>query len=444
MGCTDNPQNNPLMPRQPKIPAVRFNLKDKADKTKETLIYAYFHYNGKRLKYSTGEKVLSPYWDKEKQRAKYTKKHSEYSVLNSRLNELEEHIKDIFEEYNFGQLDIDTFKKQLNIKTGKVVPDEEGIPVFTDFVDQFIEERSGKVNAKRGTWKIYKTVFTHLKEYGKAKKKDLNYEDFTFEFRHDFENWLYLKPREHSTNYVSKIFEVLRQFLHEATRRGYNTNMTFIQRGWSISKEKVQNIILSFSELEILYDLDLSDNPKLDRVRDLFLIGAYSGLRFSDFTRLKPEHIIREEGVEMIEIWTQKTDTQVVIPLMEELKTILEKYGYHSPKAISNQKMNDYLKELCNLAGIKEEIIKRKSVGGQKKEVKKEKWELVTTHTARRSFATNFYEMGIPAIQLMQLTGHSTEKQFMAYINIDKRQNAKNLAKAIGMIMRESKLKVVR
>jgi len=425
------------MPKHAKIPAVRFNLKHHQDKSKEALISLYFHYSGKRLKYSTGEKVLPKYWNTDKQRTLYTKKYPEYVGINTRLNDLENLTIKIFKEYDFGDIELDNFKKELNIGTGKENLEVEKLPNFEEFVATFLEERSGKVNSKRGTWKIFKTVFNHLKEYGKERGRPLDYKDFTFEFRHKFENWLYLPPREHSTNYAAKVFEITRQFLREAARRGYNTNKTFEQRGWTIPKAKVQNIVLSFQELETLYRLDLTNKPRLDRVRDLFLLGAYSGLRYSDFTRIKPQHIIKEGGVEMIQIRTIKTDTEVVIPLMPELKNILEKYDYHSPKAISNQKMNDYLKELCKLAEINDRISLKKSKAGKQIDLNLEKWEAVSTHTARRSFATNFYEKGLSAIQLMQITGHSTEKQFMGYINIDKKQNAINIAQSLARIMRE-------
>lgn len=184
-----------------------------------------------------------------------------------------------------------------------------------------------------------------------------------------------------------------------------------------------------------MFNLDLSNNPRLDRVRDLFLIGCYSGLRFSDFIRIRPDYIIREDGVEMIQIFTKKTDTEVVIPLVPELKTILEKYNYHSPKSLSNQKMNEYLKEIFRKAKFNQEILVKKSIGGQIQEIVHKKHELAQSHMARRSFATNFYHLGIPAAHLMLVTGHSTEKQFFDYINIDKIKNAKAMAKQVAMLM---------
>ncbi len=437
------------MPKNAKIPAVRFNLKshDPKDKAIDTLIILVFRYNGKKMVYSTGEKVKPKYWDKSTRRAKYSINQRGYADLNQRLNRLEELTIEIFKEHDFGNIEISTFKKELAYRNGdQHRPEDETdrIPSVMEFIDNYVKQRAENINAKRGTWKKFLTAYNHLKEYANDKGKTLEYDSFDWEFKNGFENWLYSSPRNHSINYASKLFQVIKQFLFEAKRRGYNTSNIFEQKGWSIGKVKIKKIALTFDELKKLSDLDLDNNKRLDKVRDLFLIGAYSGLRFSDFTRIKPEHIVKEEGIEMIELFTQKTDTEVAIPLMPVLKQILEKYGYESPKAISSQKMNDYLKELCQLAGINDKLIQKYSASGRVKEKEVEKWQLITTHTARRSFATNFYELGIPASQLMMITGHSTEKQFMAYINIGKRRNAKNIAKQFALLMNQSHLKVVK
>ena len=98
--------------------------------------------------------------------------------------------------------------------------------------------------------------------------------------------------------------------------------------------------------------------------------------------------------------------------------------------------MNQYLKEMCQIIGFDEMVRVKKSIGGKRVDKFSPKWENVTTHTARRSFATNFFELGIPASQIMLITGHSTEKQFMDYININKKRNALNVAKTVAILMR--------
>jgi len=152
-------------------------------------------------------------------------------------------------------------------------------------------------------------------------------------------------------------------------------------------------------------------------VRDLFLIGCYSGLRFSDFSRLSPEHIKAVDGGKMIEIDTQKTGEKVFIPLFPILETLLQKYAFVVPK-ISGQKMNDYLKELGQLAGMDGRLLVRNSAGGNRREMEVAKWEKLTTHVARRSFATNAYKATVPVKYIMAVTGHKTEKEFYKYIRL--------------------------
>ena len=166
--------------------------------------------------------------------------------------------------------------------------------------------------------------------------------------------------------------------------------MDFAQGYWTIKKIQTKKAPLPFDELRTLYTLDLSNNRRLDRVRDLCLIGAHSGLRHSDFTRIKPEHIIKEDGGEMIQIFTKKTDTEVVIPLVPQHKASLEKYDYQSPPSISDQKLNNHLKELFKLAGSDQDVSVRKSVAGRIEQRICKKWELAQSHMSRRSFATNY------------------------------------------------------
>lgn len=433
------------MPKQAKVPAVRFNLKSAKPDNVESLIILIYRYGENRLVYSTGEKVLPKYWDKKNMRARVVRSHvEEYDELNQRLDELEKTTKDIFRENNFGEISVADFKLEIAYRSGKEERPEETSISFFQFVESFIEEVKSQPDAKYNTWKKYITTYRHLKEYADEKGINIDFDDIDFNFRNDFKNWLYAAPRNHAQNTAAKNLQILKLFLKEATRRKLNTNLSFREDGWSIPQEQKKHVVLTLDELSRLNGLDLSDNTRLQRVRDLFLIGAYSGLRFSDFTRITPEHIIQEDGVEMIEISTQKTDTEVVIPLLPELKTILEKYGYRSPKAMSNQKMNEYLKELGKLAGMDEEVVIKKSRGGVKRETTKKKWELITTHTARRSFATNFYEMGFDASALMQITGHSTEGQFKKYINIDKKRNAKRMAAKVASLMNQRHLKAVK
>jgi integrase len=174
-----------------------------------------------------------------------------------------------------------------------------------------------------------------------------------------------------------------------------------------------------------MYSLDLSSNKRLDKARDLFIIGCYTGLRFSDLNQISPDNFINN-GTQL-KVKTEKTGEFVVIPLHRTVKEIVQKYENSIPDVLSNQKMNEYIKEVAKLAELNERISISITKGGEKQSDVFEKWQLVTTHTARRSFATNMYLLDIPTISIMKITGHRTEKAFLLYIKITQEENANKL-----------------
>jgi len=434
------------MARKIKTPTPRFNLHahDPNEKDKAVLILLILRYNGNLLRWSTREKARPRYWDKKRNRLKITVNNPADAYINTNLNDYANKAIEIYRRFD-GDISKEDFKEQLDIATGrkKAETTAKGYLPLLEFIDHYIELRKNAANAKRGTWKVYAAAAGHIKQYIKERHgEELDYKDIDWNFRQDFEQWLYSAPREHATNHAAKIVSTLGLFLREAWERGYHTNDIYKRKGWNIKKERFAKQVLSFDELELLNRLDLSDNARLDKVRDLFLIGAFSGLGFSDFTRITPEHIVEEDGAQLIEIARKKTSTPVVIPLLPILREKLEKYDYHPPK-ISSQKFNEYIKEVCQLAGIDKEVIVKRSKGGKRIEERKPKYKMIASHTARRSFATNFFQLGLPAIELMKITGHATERQFMEYINIDKRANARSMAAKVAKLMGQTPLKKV-
>jgi integrase len=213
--------------------------------------------------------------------------------------------------------------------------------------------------------------------------------------------------------------------MNEAVDRKLTANLQFKNKRFKNLEEHSESIYLSEDEIKELYDLDLAKSERLNKVRDLFIIGCYTGLRFSDLSQLRPENI--NELGNMVKIRTQKTDEVVIIPLNSYIKKILTKYGGNPPEAYSNQKMNEYLKDLGKEAKIKENIIVTATKGGIRQSETFKKWQLITTHTARRSFATNAYLNNVPTISIMKITGHRTEKAFLKYIRISQEDNANKL-----------------
>jgi len=238
----------------------------------------------------------------------------------------------------------------------------------------------------------------------------------------------YLNKKAYTLNTVGKYIQALKTFLTYSTENGYNTNLYFKTKKFKVHQVPGFSIYLTEAEIQAVYEKDFSESPHLERVRDLFVVGCWTGLRFSDFTTIKPENI---EG-DFLRIKTFKTGEKVIIPIHQTVREIMNKYidRYPNslPPAISNQKMNAYLKDISEAVEVlKINVDAEYQKGGFKVTEAKKKHELVTTHTARRSFATNVYKSGFPAISLMKITGHRTEKTFLLYIKVTPEENANKL-----------------
>ncbi len=418
-----------------------FNLREAQSNIEnpvDTPIYLMIRWDNKRLVYPTGETVNPKYWQTDKsksnfQRATNTKKIKEYSELNSRLDDIEGIAKDLFRRY------VNDNKKQPSVEVLRKLIDKDldltkEVPYsFFDFFRKFIEESKIKTNTNTGrttslnTIKNYNNAFNHLKEFSKVKKKRVDFDTIDLDFYYDLNGYL-TNTKLHSTNTIGGIVKVVKTVLNDATDRGVNNNLSFRSKRFKVITQKTDNVYLTEEELNELYHLDLSHNPRLERVKDLFLMGCYTGLRFSDFAKLNPKNITGG----YIHIETQKTGEKVVIPLHPKVEAIFKKYKNNIPQSISNQKMNSYLKEIGkidkkDLKVLKDTVSIRTTKGGLTVHTNYKKYELISSHTARRSFATNTYLAGVPPFVIMGVTGHKTEKAFFQYIKITSNEKAKIL-----------------
>ena len=231
---------------------------------------------------------------------------------------------------------------------------------------------------------------------------------------------------------LSKKFDFLRWFLKWATAKGYNSNLAYQSYKPTLKQTQKKVIYLTKDELRQIQSLDLS-GPKvhLDTIRDIFLFCCFTGLRHSDVYNLKRTDIKDDH----IEITTIKTADSLSIELNKLSRAILEKYkgiqfpGDKALPVIQNQPMNRALKELCRLAGIDEEIRITTYRGKDRQDVIKKKWELVGTHTGRRTFIVSALSLGIPPNVVMKWTGHSDYKAMKPYIDIADKIKAESMSK---------------
>lgn len=216
--------------------------------------------------------------------------------------------------------------------------------------------------------------------------------------------------------------------MNSALEAGVTDNTTHKSKRFSVYREETDSVYLNETELLKLWSYDLSKEPRKEIARDLFLIGAYTGLRVSDYNRLTEDNFKAENGVEMIRIKTQKMRKPVVIPIHPIVKAILEKNDGNPPQKIPDQHINELIKEVAESVKIDERTELTYNKAGREVTEFKPKHQLITNHTARRSFCTNAYLAGVPTMDIMAISGHTTEKNFRKYIKVTAEQTAIKLS----------------
>lgn len=399
------------------MPHASFVLKEPTS-TEPTLVYLLYRFNGAKLKFSTGQKILPKLWNPETQRAREVRSFN-YGEFNALLNNLQGIVGDEYRRLlNDRKTPTpDLLRVALNIFLQK--GDSASSKDLISFAEYIVEN----TDRSHGTKKQLRQAIRNLREFKFYSKRSLHFDSIDLDFYDEFVDFLIKK--NYGKNTIGTLIKNLKVFMNEAVDRKLTQNLQFKNRRFKTVEEPTENIYLSEKEIQRLYELDLSTIQRLDRARDLFIIGCYTGLRFSDLSELSKANITRDGSVARVR--TIKTGEVVMIPLKSQVKSILQKYEGIPPQAYSNQKMNDYLKELGELAEMNEEVLITATKGGVRSSETYKKWELITTHTARRSFATNAYLMGVPTISIMKITGHKTEKSFLKYIKISQEDNANKL-----------------
>ena len=406
------------------MPLFNFYLKDTRSDS-PTCIYMQSKYNCyERLMLTTGEKILPAHWDFKAKRAVVKFNRLEYPAVNDWLDKMEMAAKDYIRNCKFqsytptaNELKGHLEKKfNLNSKPVVVVPKIAPVTLLA-FINKFI---INEVNNKtEGTIFVYKTCRKHLIEFiTLLGKKDVDFNEIDEDFYNGFIS--HLNNLNFAKNTVGKQIKVLKTFLNAATDRGINQNLFFKSKLFKKPIEDVDKIYLTESEIHRINSLDLQNEKSLDVVRDLFIIACYTGFRFSDFSTLTKEHI----SDNYITKTTLKTRAKVIIPIHPIVREILKKYDNEIPRSYTNAHVNELLKVIAERAKINTDIEIIKTIAGKTVKNSYKKWELVTTHAGRRSFATNSYLAGLPAISIMKLTSHKSEAVFLKYICVSELENA--------------------
>jgi len=419
--------------------AARFILKNPKSEN-DTLIFFIYRVRNDSFKFSIGEKINPQQWNPNTQRPKFPEttdkellsklKFIDYRInlFNAKALEIENHCK-----YQKITLTIDYVKAEIE-KEFRPVVEERPKVTFFEFIDDYIanvkfaKESNPPRPINPRTIAKYKTGLTHLKEFASLKRKGkLNFDDINKTLYDDFVAYLQTEKNQ-ANNTVGKNISILLMFAREAQNAGFIKDASKFA-GLKSFRESVFNIYLTEEELNHIYSFDFKKDSALDHMRDYFILGCRTALRFSDFTRIKKEYMYFDNGEEFLKIRAIKTRQEVIIPVHWQVREIMQKYDYRLPRAISNTNANIYIKDVGKACGLNQTYVKAKTKGGRIVETEFEKWEMMTTHTARRTGATLLFKAGFLAQSIMQITGHTSEASFLKYIKLDKQEHAALMAK---------------
>lgn len=408
-----------------------FLLHDKGSK-KPTPVYLWYRkqHAGHKifLKYPTGITVLPSNWNPAKQRIKEQITIKHYEADNRRLNEIEKAFRNTVDRISFFDLDSEQLRSEIDIAIG-IKPKDETLTLY-GFIWSYYQDKLARDGFEKA--KQYQTMLNNLKRFDPMQK--LTFEKIDAKFLEDFTRFLCrerevrlkngdLKTKQgYAKNALGKTISVLKIVLANAARRGINRNMSF--REFKRQQEDVYNIYLSQDEIQALYNHHFTGYK--EKARDLFIIGCCTGMRAENYLSIDPDIQI-DLGKGFIQAIVNKNGPRIEIPVHWMIREILEKYNGF-PETISQQKLNKYIKECARDAGINSMVVYAKTIGGKRKEFTKEKWEMVTTHTARRSLVTNLYLQGAKLKYIMGITGHKTEAQCLKYIKASVNEVAPEIA----------------
>ena len=370
---------------------------------------------------NTKFEVLKDYWNKQhKKKSKDIDISNRQTEVNTELNKIENHVLNAFNSVNPDEINKEWLQTQIDYYYNPPQQAEKLPTELNKYLLHYIDAKRTEVT--ESTIKKCNVIKQLLTRYQSHYKKNLLLTDIDTNFKTHFEN--YCLSNGYAPNTIARTIRFIKTICKHAKSNGLETSYQL--DSIKVKYHKTESIYLTVNELEAIEKTsDLVEH--LDNARDWLLISCYTGQRVSDFMRFTKEMIRFEKNKEgvlkpLIEFTQKKTGKEMTVPLSQKVMDILSKRNGEFPRAISDQKYNDYIKIVCREAKITQKVngsvisetapesgIYRKETGVF------EKCDLVTSHIGRRSFATNNYGT-IPTSFLIYVTGHSTEAMFLNYI----------------------------
>ena len=386
----------------------------------QSQLYVSISNKSQRLRFPVGEKFLTEYCHvrKKKGTKELVKRNTPfYFEYNSKLTSIRDVLIRIEMELrneDGTQITLEQIRDTYYLRIGRLSDPKQ--KSFFEAYASFVQENlSGWSEA---TYKIFNAIRNHLERFEEL-FGTLSFSDIDVAFWNRLRDDYFVKEKKFGNNSTNKYLRAIKQFLRFAVKKGFiNQSIDFTELKY-LTEIEPYKIALKEQEVEDLMNLNLSQNLRLDKVRDLFVLEVLTGQRYSDVPKLLDKKNISETN---IQFYQQKTGEKVTIPLHPRLKKhlnyIFKKYPEGLPE-LSNQKFNQYLKEVCQQAGI----IREHSwitLSGKKRIAHSDyRFNLVTSHTGRRTFCTLALKSGIDSEHIMKVTGHRSYDQFREYVKVD-------------------------
>ena len=382
------------------------------------------NFASKRIEFTTGYRIDAAKWDSDKQRVRNgctNKLKQSASEINASLLGYYTEVQEIFKKFEVEEImpTPEQIKEAFNAlhKPIEEVKQRKSTPnAFYKAFDEFVRDCGRQNDWTDSTYEKFAAVKNHLTNF----REGLTFEFFDEQGLNDYVGYLRdVKEMRNST--IGKQLNFLKWFLRWAFKKGLHQNNAYDSYKPKLKSTQKKIIFLTWEELNKLREFEIpAAKQALDRVRDVFLFQCFTGLRYSDVFNLRRSDIKGDH----IEVTTVKTSDSLIIELNNHSKAILDKYKdvvFEDDKVlpvITNQKMNDYLKELAELAGIDEPVRQTYYRGNERIDEVTPKYVLLGTHAGRRTFICNALALGIPPQVVMKWTGHSDYKAMKPYIDI--------------------------
>lgn len=400
----------------------------KSGKLKNIHLNLIDNQQNKTFSFRTSLRIAEENWDNKKQRPVniYLKK---YKKLNNKLNKVKLELAEHIHKNRAGQKV--SLKNELR-KEIKAVFDnkKEELPEnsLLYFMKCYIDSRKELICYS--TYKRYNVFYHLLERFEGFICKRLSIDGIDSDFIKDF--MIFGKEEEYSENTIYRTIHFVKTILNFAERKGIRTAV----RELEIRREHRSKDLVTLSENEIVQIKKTEVPEELQAAKDWLLISCYTGQRFSDFMHFNTEKIKKISDKVCISFIQQKTQKQILLPLHPTVLSTFYRNGNNFPKSMDIHQYNEAIKEICKLAQLDEFIKAKKRMGYRSRNIKTEKWKLISSHIGRRSFATNFYGK-IPTPLLMEATGHSTEQMFLKYINPTNNERIISLSNYFDRIYQE-------